>query len=43
MKNKVNKNNMDPTSPNYNEKIKNKANEKTPTAEKEPSPYTTYK
>ena len=43
MKNKVNENNIDPTSPNYNEKIKNKANEKTPTGEKEPSPYTTYK
>ncbi|MDV4150558.1 hypothetical protein R0131_06890 [Clostridium sp. AL.422] len=38
-----NKNNLNPTSPNYNEQIKNKANEKTPTGEKDPSPYTTYK
>ena len=30
MKNTVNKNNLDPTSPNYNEKVKNKANENTP-------------
>jgi len=43
MKDKFNKNNIDPSSPNYNEKIRNKATEKTPTGEKEPSPYTTYK
>ena len=43
MNNKYNKNNTDPNSPNYNDKIKSKANEKTPTGEKEPSPYTTYK
>lgn len=41
MKNTVNKNNLDPTSPNYNEKVKNKANEKTPTSQKEPSSHTT--
>ena len=43
MKTKADKKNIDPSSPNYNEKIRNKANEKTPTGEKEPSPYTEYK
>ncbi|HHD2754350.1 hypothetical protein [Clostridium sp. LIBA-8841] len=32
-----------PTSHNYNDKIKNKANEKTPYGSNEPSPRTTYK
>ncbi len=43
MKNKIDKTIDNPTSPNYNEKIKNKANEKTPYGENEPSPRTTYK
>lgn len=32
-----------PVSHNYNEKIKNKANENTPYGSDEPSPRTTYK
>ena len=34
---------ISPCSNNYNEKVKNKANEKTPTSQKEPSSHTTYK
>lgn len=43
MKNKIDKTIDNPTSPNYNEKIKNKANEKTPYEEDKPSSHTTYK
>lgn len=35
--------NTDPTSPNYQKNIKNKANETSPSGEKEPSNHTTYK
>ena len=38
-----NKNTLDPTTSNYNEKIKNKANQKTPSEQKEPSTHTEYK
>ena len=38
-----NKNTLDPTTSNYNEKIKNKTNENTPTSQKEPSTHTIYK
>lgn len=43
MKSKGSKNNINPNSPKYNEKIRNKAIEKTPTGEDEPSPNTIYK
>lgn len=33
----------DPKGPNYQEGVKNKANEHTPTGEKEPSTHTTFK
>jgi hypothetical protein len=33
----------DPSSPNYDKRIKNKANEETPFAEEEPSNHTEYK
>ena len=43
MKTNGSKNNINPNSPKYNEKIRNKAIEKTPTGENEPSLNTTYK
>ncbi|WP_278279794.1 hypothetical protein [Clostridium sp. C8] len=43
MKNKNYNNLNNPASSNYDEKIKNKANEKTPYGENEPSTRTTYK
>lgn len=35
--------NNDPTSPNYTKNITNKAHEKSPFGEKEPSTHTTFK
>lgn len=43
MKNKNYNDNTNPSSPNYDRKIKDKANEKTPHGEDEPSTHTTYK
>lgn len=40
---KCKKSATDPSSPNYAEKVKNKANSKSPYGENEPSPHTTYK
>ena len=39
----MNHKNSNPNSANYDKNIKNKANEKTPYGEDEPSPKTTYK
>ena len=43
MKNKNSNDVTNPSSPNYDKIIKNKANEKTPYGENEPSTHTTYK
>lgn len=43
MKNKNSKDTTNPSSPNYDKMIKNKANEKTPYGENEPSTRTTHK